>query len=542
MIVLANRLLRDTRFIDSKILIFFCMLIDITFLSTAIYFSNSYGVYLSPLYLLLIVIYSSKLPNIPFVIVTSAMLGFIVMVESSRYWQTNPMIKNMVFYALIIPAISYFVYLKKRSEALVDPLTSLPNRTLFQIRFEKVIKESRRMKKKVALLFLDLNGFKQVNDTLGHEIGDKLLKYVSVRIKSSIRDSDTIARLGGDEFAIILSDIADTDSPIHVAENIIHKFDEPYHIDDKLIEVGISIGISIYPDHSEDMSDLLRYSDVAMYSAKKEQSGYAIYCHTYYKSDIESLKIIADLRGAIRDNKLDLVYHPKVDIKTGKVDSFEALLRWQHDELGNIAPDKLIDLAEDSNLVNELTDWVTNTALRHCSEWEQEGYILNVSINVSARNMKNEKIMVQILTAIEKYRLQPSRVTLEITETTLAAQSDMTIRNLIGLNMMGVRLSIDDFGTGSASLVYIQQLPVHELKIDKAFVTNVLSSSRDRKIVQSIIHLAHDIDCRVVAEGVERKEIVRNLEEMGCDLIQGYFVSKPISPGKVTEWLAENDS
>jgi diguanylate cyclase (GGDEF)-like protein len=470
------------------------------------------------------------------------MLGFVIMVEWSQYWQSHLLTKNIVFYALIIPAISYFIYVNKRSETFVDPLTLLPNRILFQRRFEQAIENSRRLKNKVALLFLDLNGFKQVNDNLGHDVGDELLKQVAIRLKHAIRDGDTLARLGGDEFAIILSNIKGVEAPVHIAENIIQKFNDPYHIDGKLVDVGVSIGISVYPEHSENMSDLLRYSDVAMYTAKKEHLGYAIYSREYNKTDLESLKIISDLRDAIQNDTLSLVYQPKVDIKTGKTDSFEALLRWSHPEHGHITPDKLITLAEDSNLINELTDWVINAAMKHCAEWERDGYTLNVSINVSARNLKNEKIMVNILSAIEKHRLQTNRVTLEITETSLATQSDMTIRNLIGLNMMGVCLSIDDFGTGHASLVYIQQLPVHEIKIDRFFVNNVLSSSRDRKIVQSIIHLAHDIDCKVVAEGVESKEIMQNIKEMGCDLIQGFWVSAPMSSNRVVKWLDENES
>ena len=542
MIVLADLLFRDFDFYNNKFLILCCMLIDTLLLSSATYYANSFGVYLSPIYLLIIFIYSSKLPRIPFVIVTTVLFGFIVTVELSPYWQSHSLTKNIVFFVLAIPSISYLIYVKKRNEALVDPLTSLPNRILFQSRFEEALENTRRTNNKAALLFLDLNGFKQVNDSLGHEIGDTLLKHVAIRIKSAIRERDTIARLGGDEFAVILSDIKEIETAVHVAESIIRKFDDPYHINDSLVEVGVSIGISMYPDHSEEMSDLLRYSDIAMYTAKKEQTGYAIYSHEYNKLYVENLKIISNLRDAIREDKLSLVYQPKINIKTGKTESFEALLRWENTEFGNISPDKLIPLAEESNLINELTDWVVNTALRDCAEWERKGRILNISINVSARNLKNEKIMVHILTAIEKHRLQPRRVTLEITETSLASQSDMTIRNLIGLNMMGVYLSIDDFGTGHASLIYIQQLPVHEIKIDRIFVSEILSSSRARKIVQSIIHLAHDIDCRVVAEGVESKEVMLNLKDLGCDLIQGFWVSLPMSANRVVDWLLENES
>ena len=542
MIVLGKLFIKKEAYNDSKILMSIFMLIDVAVLSILIFMATGFGIYLTPLYLLLIFLYSSRLPGWYLIVVLINTLGFIVMAEMSEYWQSREILKSLVFYALIIPTVSYFVYIEKKDEAFVDPLTSLPNRTLFQRRLEQVIKSCKRNSKKAALLFMDLDGFKQVNDTLGHDIGDRLLKHVANRIKSAVRDTDTIARLGGDEFAIILSDVNDLNTPIHVAENIIKRFEEPYQVNEKLIDVGISVGISMYPEHAENISDLIRFSDVAMYSAKKEKSGYEIYNEKHNASEIENLRLIADLRSAIREDRLGLMYQPKVDLDSGKVDSVEALIRWNHAKFGDIPPIKFIALAEGSILINELTGWVINTALRHCAEWEKRGCSLNVSINVSARNLKNEKIMIQVLSAIEKNRLRPSRVTLEITETSLMTQSDMTIRNLIGLSMMGVSLSIDDFGTGHASLIYMQKLPVREIKIDRAFVCNVVSNERDKKIVQSIIHMAHDIDCRVVAEGVESNEVMIRLKEMGCDSVQGFWISRPMSADKVVDWLSRHES
>ena len=542
MIVLGELLFRNRAHFNSRILIIVIMLIDVSVLSAVVYLANDLGLFLTPLYLFLIFLYSARLSDWSFLVVLICMLGFVVALEIGEYWQTHELLKTLAFYAVIIPAVSYFVYTVKKNETLVDPLTSLPNRTLFHNRLEQAIKTCKKSSKKAALLFMDLDGFKQVNDTLGHDIGDQLLQHVAARIKNSVRDSDMIARLGGDEFAIILCEVNDLNTPIHIAENIIKKFEEPYQVGEKLIDVGISVGISMCPDHADTMGDLIRFSDVAMYSAKKERSGYEIYSDKYYKSEIENLRLMADLRAAIRQDRLGIVYQPKINLDTGKVDSVEALIRWNHAEFGDIPPVKFIALAEGSTLINELTDWVVNTALRHCYEWEERGCCLNVSINVSARNLKNEKIMVQVLSAIEKNRLRPSRVTLEITETSLMTQSDMTIKNLIGLSMMGVSLSIDDFGTGHASLIYMQRLPVREIKIDRVFVSNVASNDRDTKIVQSIIHMAHDIDCRVVAEGVESREVLERLQEMGCDLAQGFWISKPISTDQVVDWWMKYES
>lgn len=542
MIVLVEFLFSNRLYeLNSKGLIFL-LLIDVFILSALVYFSSDLGVYLAPFYLLLIISYASKIVKWSFLIMTIALSGFIVVVEYSDFWQSQQLLKNLVFYTLFISAIFYFVYIRKKKGFLLDPLTSLPNRALFHERMGRMTKESSGGSKKLALLFMDLDGFKQVNDTLGHNIGDHLLIDVAKRIKKVVKKTDMIARLGGDEFAIIVNDVDGLDAPVRVAEKILQTFEEPFQVNDRLIDVGISIGIAMWPDHASDINDLIRFSDVAMYSAKKEKCGYVIYSEEHNKAEIESLKIMADLRAAIRADRLDLVYQPKLDLHTGKVDSVEALIRWEHSVLGHIPPVKFITLAEGSVLINELTEWVINTALKDCSEWEKSGRILNVSVNISARNLLNEKIMVQVLSAIEKHRLQPNRVTLEITETSLMTRSDMTIKNLVGLSMMGVNLSIDDFGTGHASLVYVQKLPVREVKIDRVFVNNILNNQRDNKIVKSIIHLAHDIDCRVVAEGVESNEVLMELKKMGCDLIQGFYISKPMSSDLLVNWLNNYES
>lgn len=521
---------------------FLLLFIDVSLLSTIIYFSNGFGVYLAPLYLLLIIVYGSILNERFLHVVAIVLAGVVGLIEFSGYRKQNQELAIAMFFVLVILSYSYYVYRKVKIQALIDPLTSLPNRMLFQDRLEQVIKGCRRNNKKAALLFMDLNGFKQVNDTLGHNIGDQLLKEVSGRLQNVARSTDTIARLGGDEFAIILDDISDLNVPIRVAEEIIKKFEEPYQVDEKYIDVGISIGISLCPEHAIELHDLIRFSDVAMYSAKKEKSGYVVYSDEHNKAEIESLQLIADLRSAIKENRLEIVYQPKFNLHTSKIESVEALIRWEHAELGTIPPVKFVPLAEDSVLINELTEWVIKTSLKDCAEWEKDGCLLCVSVNVSARNLQNEKLMLQILSAIETNDLRSDRLTLEITETSLMTQSDVTIKNLVGLSMMGVNLSIDDFGTGHASLIYVQKLPIREIKIDRLFVSNMLKNGRDTKIVQSIIHLAHDIGCRVVAEGVETHEVMDNLKEMGCDIVQGFLISEPIQSRNLVDWFVQYES
>lgn len=518
------------------------MLADVSLLSGLIYLVNDIGVYLSPLYVPLIIAYGKRVIHWHLFVLISAAAGFVFMAEMSEFWRQNNILSIAVFFAIVIPSMIFFMLQNTNKIATVDPLTGLPNRTLFQDRLEQVIKECTRNAKKAALLFMDLDGFKEVNDTLGHDVGDQVLKDVAKRLKNVIREGDIIARLGGDEFAIILNDIHNQETPVMVAQKIVNKFDEPFKVNDRLVNVGISIGIALCPEHTGDINDLIRFSDVAMYSAKKEKSGYLIYCDEHSKAKIENMRIVADLRSAMKEERLGIVYQPKQNLHTGKIDSVEALVRWDHADLGAIPPLKFVTLAEDSSLINELTEWVFKTALKDCSDWEEKGCSLNVSINVSARNLQNEKLIVMILSAIERHKLKPERLTLEITETSFMPNSDIAIKNLVGLSMMGVNISIDDFGTGYASMVYVQKVPVREIKIDGAFVDNMLTNGRDKKIVQSIIHLAHDMGCNVVAEGVENYIAMEKLKEMGCDVAQGFSIAQPMQSDKLLGWMMRYDS
>ena len=518
------------------------LLFDIVLLCSLIILAGRIGLYLTPLFLLLAILHIENNYHRILPIATLAILGLLISLELNTLTATNETLKITVVFALAASLAIYYALIKKGDDAGIDPLTALPNRSLFIKNLESTLKNCNKHQNLSSILFMDLDGFKQVNDTLGHDIGDTLLVDVAARIASQINTSDSLYRLGGDEFAIILPDITSQTVPAQAAEAITQILEQPFQINEKLINVGISIGIAIYPTHADNANDLVRYSDIAMYSAKRLRSGYEIFSEEHNKSQIESLKLMAELRTAIKQDALHLVFQPKLDLKNKQISSIEALVRWNHPEAGPIQPGDFIALAEDSILINELTDWVINNALKQCAYMEENGHTLNVSINISARNLQNQKIMIQTLSAIERHRLTPRRITLEITETALMTKSSVAIKNLVGLSMMGVHLSIDDFGTGHGSLIYMQKLPIKEIKIDRTFANSIPNNARDEKIVRSIIHLAHDIDCQVVAEGVESQETMDMLSEMGCDYIQGYLICKPINADELIEWLNNYES
>ena len=520
----------------------FNLIFDIVLLGGLIILAGRIGLYLTPLFLLLAILHIENHHHRILPIATLAILGLVISLELNTGTAANETLKITVVFALAASLAIYYALIKKGDDAGIDPLTALPNRSLFIKNLESTLKNCNKHKNLSAILFMDLDGFKQVNDTLGHDIGDTLLIDVAARIASQINTSDSLYRLGGDEFAIILPEITNLTVPSQAAEAITQILEQPFQINEKLINVGISIGIAIYPTHADNANDLVRYSDIAMYSAKRLRSGYEIFSEEHNKSQIESLKLMAELRTAIKQDALHLVFQPKLDLKNKQISSIEALVRWNHPEAGPIQPGDFIALAEDSILINELTEWVINNALKQCAYMEEKGHTLNVSINISARNLQNQKIMIQTLSAIERHRLTPRRITLEITETALMTKSSVAIKNLVGLSMMGVHLSIDDFGTGHGSLIYMQKLPIKEIKIDRTFANSIPNNARDEKIVRSIIHLAHDIDCQVVAEGVESQETMDMLSEMGCDYIQGYLICKPINADELIEWLNNYES
>jgi len=420
--------------------------------------------------------------------------------------------------------------------ALHDNLTGLPNRTLLADRLEQVLLQSARSKKTFALFLLDLDRFKEVNDTLGHQFGDELLKLVSSRLSESIRDNDSIARLGGDEFAVLLpqTDLAGAEL---CANRILQAMKPHYHINNVSTESKASIGIALYPDHGDSLKALMQFADIAMYQAKKSQSGYAIYDPAQNTHSVRRLQLMNDLRNAIDENKIINHYQPIIDYKKNKVIAVEALARWHHSELGDISPSEFIPMAEQMGLIRELTLQITENALKHYSRWNQQGHHFNININLSVYCLQDFSLPEEIIDIITTHNINASNIELEITESALMLNL-VRARKILGkLNDTGIKLAIDDFGTGFSSLSYLKNLPVDTLKIDKSFIFDMCKNSTDKAVVKTIIELAHNLDCLVVAEGVENQEILDDLMLLNIDRVQGFFFSKALPESELIAWL-----
>ncbi|MHB8481938.1 MAG: bifunctional diguanylate cyclase/phosphodiesterase [Nitrospiria bacterium] len=421
-------------------------------------------------------------------------------------------------------------------QATHDSLTKLPNATLLHDRLDQAIKTARRNNKSLALLMLDINHFKEINHTLGHHFGNLLLLLLGPRLQSVLRQSDTIAHLGGDKFAILLED-SDINGAESVTRKILKVLEEQFILADHPVLVETCIGIALYPDHGETSDILLQRADVAMSRAKEEKSDYFVYIQAEDLNAPRRLVIMGALREAIHRNQLILHYQPKINLKTGGLAGAEALVRWQHPELGPISPDQFIPLAEKTGLIKPLTYHVLNTAVNQCQSWSQRGININVAVNLSTRNLLDQKLPDDLMDILDKAHVLPSSLEIEITESVIMLNPERAMEILKRLSGMGVQLSIDDFGTGYSSLMYLNKLPVNEIKIDKSFVINMLSDKDSAMIVRSTIHLAHNLGLKVVAEGVENKETLDGLKTMGCDYAQGFYISKPLSAEQFIHWL-----
>jgi len=419
-------------------------------------------------------------------------------------------------------------------QALHDALTELPNRSLLSDRIRQSILLAQREHHELALLVMDLDRFKDINDTLGHQYGDKVLQEVSTRMRTALRESDTIARLGGDEFAILLPNTSVQQAKV-IADKLLLIVEEPFLIGEQVLHVGGSIGITLYPQHGENEVALLQRADVAMYVAKRGHLGSAVYDPSVDQHSLRNLGLLGELRGAIEHDQLLLHYQPKVNLKTGKVYGVESLVRWQHPQHGLMQPDEFVPLAEQTGLITPLSQWALKEALRTCCEY-CDGQGLDVAVNLSVRNLQDPRFPNKVARLVDENCGDPSRLRLEITETAIMADPGRALDVLNRLSAMGVKLSIDDFGTGYSSLAHLKQMPVDELKIDKSFVTGMLEDDSDAMIVRSIIDLAHNIGISVVAEGVETEAIYNRLKEMGCDAVQGYYMSKPVPAEELIEW------
>ncbi|MGH2347413.1 MAG: putative bifunctional diguanylate cyclase/phosphodiesterase, partial [Chloroflexota bacterium] len=387
-----------------------------------------------------------------------------------------------------------------------------------------------------SFCLLDLDRFKEVNDTLGHQRGDRLLQEVATRIYGVLRDSDTVARLGGDEFAIILPG-ATGDFAAGTALRIRQVLEQPLDLDGHHPDIAASIGIAYYPLHAADAATLLVYADVAMYVAKGAGCGYAVYDADVDQHSPDHLALPQEFRQALAGNGLFLQYQPLVDLEGGRVTTVEALLRWNHPRHGLIAPTRILPLAERIGVLDALTQWVLHTALRQCRAWHEGGLALRVAVNLSASTLQDDDLPAKVRVALAEHGVAAASLTLEITEEALMTDPSHALAVLNELCTMGVRLAIDDFGTGFSSLAYLKHLPVHTIKIDKSFVLGMAPGLEDDAIVRSVIELSHNLGLAVVAEGIEDQATMSRLAELSCDTGQGFFMSKPVSAGDLEQWM-----
>lgn len=421
--------------------------------------------------------------------------------------------------------------------AYTDPVTGLPNRTRFRELVQEAITVGQGEQFPVALLLLDLDHFKEVNDTLGHDRGDTLLMQVGMRLRSAVFASDVIARLGGDEFGILLPRLATTGDVGHVIKKLHDCLEAPFMIDGIPISVETSIGVAVMPEHAGNADTMLQHADIAMYRAKQMVSDYAIYTPESNPHSPERLGLMAELRNAIEQNQLLLHFQPKLELKTGRIASTEALVRWQHPRLGLIPPDKFILPAEHTGLIGPLTRWVLIDALKYNTSLLRDGLQLLVTVNLSARSLHDPHLLDMIANVLDAAGANPAQLMLEVTESAIVLDPKRAKENLMALNRMGIGLSIDDFGTGYTSLSSLKHLPVNEIKIDKSFVTNMLADKKDAMIVRTVIELGHNFGLTVVAEGVETQEVLDALAALNCDKVQGYFISKPLAYDSLKSWF-----
>lgn len=422
--------------------------------------------------------------------------------------------------------------------AYQDTLTGLPNRALFNERLALALDSARSDGAHIALLMIDLDRFKYVNDTLGHQIGDLLLQQVGARMKQlMVHRDDLVARLGGDEFAMLLHD-EDLSGAQHLAQRLLTALEEPFAVEGQTLDVRGSIGIVAFPDHGNDPGTLLRHADIAMYAAKRNKSGFAIYQLGLDEEIAEHLSLMSEMRHAVERDELVLHYQPKMGLADGSVRHVEALVRWRHPTRGMLMPQDFIPFAEQTGSIRMITHWVLNRAIAQCAAWQQQGLQLQVAVNVSVRDLLQADLPQSIATCLAEHGVAPEKLWIEITESALMDDPAKAIATLHKLNHAGIRLSIDDFGTGYSSLSYLKRMPVQELKIDKSFVFGMARDLEDETIVRSTIDLGHNMGLSVVAEGVESKEVMERLRELGCDLVQGYYLSRAIEPDELQAWIA----
>jgi diguanylate cyclase (GGDEF)-like protein/PAS domain S-box-containing protein len=429
-------------------------------------------------------------------------------------------------------------------QARHDPLTDLPNRAFLQEQIEAALLAAAHCESSVVLLLLDLDRFKEVNDTFGHQQGDQLLLQVGSRLRyalAALSVPGTVARLGGDEFAVLLP-MAGEEKACVIVQAIRLAFEDPFTIADMPVQIDVSIGAVFSPIHGKDAQTLLRRADMAMYTAKRTHTGYAFYEATADECSPHRLALITALRQAIASTTLQLYYQPKAEVKTGAVRSVEALARWHHPTYGSIPPDQFIPLAEQMGLIAPLTLWALETSLKQCQVWRTAGQEMTIAVNLSMWNLRDITLPDTIGALLQAYDIPASLLCVELTEGVVMTDINRTVEVLNRIAALGVRIAVDDFGTGYSSLAYLKRLPIDELKIDRSFVQHMATNQTDATIVRSTVALAHHLGLQVVAEGVEDEITWKLLAEFGCDLIQGYYLSRPVPAAEFEQWLQRRNA
>jgi len=469
--------------------------------------------------------------------------------EAIKSGASDYLIKGHIDSQILERSLRYAMDRKESEQKLAklahyDALTNVPNRILFRDRLQRAIERARRGHQNVALLFLDLDGFKQVNDTFGHDAGDVLIRTVADRLTACVRKSDSVARIGGDEFTLILEDTETTADIVNVAKKVIDIVSRPVAISGQQIFVGCSIGIAAYPEGGEDVDALLKHADMAMYQAKSLRgSTYRFYTEKMNVEAMNQMYLEADLRRGLRRNEFELYYQPRVDLATGKIVGMEGLIRWNHPVRGIIAPAEFIPLAEEVGLIVPMGYWVVHQACEDIKRMAAMGLEpLQVAVNLSFKQFQDEKFVDTITNILHSSQIDSSRLEFELTETAIMSNLEETDRCMRELTGLGVTFSLDDFGTGYSSFAHLQRLPISTLKVDRSFVQNVTEEEGDATIVKAMINLAHSLQLEVIAEGAETREQVAFLRQNGADQVQGFYFSAPIPFSEFCQLLEQEIS